>query len=77
MSTKHDNSLVGASSGMVYVSGVTENTMSFHLDKGKLRCYENGQAKNINVGNTLVLGNVTVEVCGTVQYSQGLSRCDA
>jgi hypothetical protein len=48
----------------VYVSGVAEEAMSFHLDKGKLLCCENGLTRNINIGDTFTLGNVTIEVCG-------------
>jgi Ca-activated chloride channel family protein len=47
----------------VYVSDVAEKAMSFQLDKGKLLCYKNGQLQNINAGDKLTLGDVTVEVC--------------
>jgi len=50
-------------SDMVYVSDAAENAMSFQLDNGKLLCYKNGQLQNIDIGNKLTLGNVTVEVC--------------
>ena len=58
-------SLGSGRSDTVYVSGVTENAMTFYLDKGKLLCYKDGQSSNISIGDTVTLGNVTVEVCGT------------
>jgi Ca-activated chloride channel family protein len=64
-------SLGTGQSDIVYIPGVGENAMSFQLVNGKLLCNKSGKTQNINFGDKMALGNVTVEVC---EGYSGISR---
>lgn len=51
----------------VYVSGVSEAAIRFHLDKGRIAFTKDGQSQFVDIGGKMSVGNVTVEIYGKMQ----------